>query len=139
MAFSLAPMSIDDYPNMISLWNTLPGIGLSGADTRENIAGFLKRNANTCFVAKSTNQVIGTILGGIDGRRGYIYHLAVEPSFQKSGWGKKLVEAVLGAMRSEGIQKSHIFVIASNQEGIEFWQHIGWTLRDDILIMSRDL
>ena len=139
MPIVLVPMLIDDFPEMIGLWKSLPGIGLSSADERENLVGFIKKNPRTCFVLKTDNEIVGTILGGNDGRRGYIYHLAIEPKYQKSGYGKTLVEAVLEGFRAAGIQKSHIFVIADNRKGIEFWQHIGWTLRNDVLIMSKGL
>ena len=139
MPVSLVPMSIDDFPGMISLWKSLPGIGLSGADEQESLDKFIEKNPKTCFVLKENGSVVGTVLGGNDGRRGYIYHLAVDPSFQKSGYGKVLVNAVLESFKLAGIQKSHIFVISDNKEGIDFWRHIEWTLRDDVLIMSKDL
>ena len=139
MPISLLPMSIKDFLGMIALWKSLPGIGLSGADEREKLAKFIEKNARTCFVLKTEGRVMGTILGGNDGRRGYIYHLAVEPKYQKYGYGKILVDAILENFKLDGIQKSHIFVISDNREGIDFWQHIGWTLRDDVLIMSKDL
>jgi ribosomal protein S18 acetylase RimI-like enzyme len=139
MPISLLPMSIDDFPGMIALWKSLPGIGLSSADEREKLAEFIEKNARTCFVLKTEGGVVGTILGGNDGRRGYIYHLAVEPKYRKYGYGKILVNAVLENFKLDGIQKSHIFVISDNREGIDFWQHIGWALRDDVLIMSKDL
>jgi ribosomal protein S18 acetylase RimI-like enzyme len=139
MSAILVPMSIEDYPGMIALWQSLEGIGLSGADEQENLAGFIKQNAGACFVLKEDNRVVGTILTGNDGRRGYIYHLAIKPKYQKQGYGRKLVEKALDALKTAGIQKSHIFVISDNQAGIDFWEHIGWTLRDDVLIMSKDL
>ena len=139
MSAILVPMSIEDYTGMIALWQSLEGIGLSGADEQENLAAFIKQNDGTCFVLKENVRVVGTILTGNDGRRGYIYHLAIMPEYQKQGYGKKLVEKALDALKTAGIQKSHIFVISNNQPGIDFWEHIGWTLRDDVLIMSKDL
>ena len=135
----IVPMSIEDYPGMIALWQSLEGIGLSGADEHENLAVLIKRNADACFVLKENDLVVGTILTGNDGRRGYIYHLAIKLKYQKQGYGRKLVEKALDALKTAGIQKSHIFVISDNQPGIDFWEHIGWTLRDDVLIMSKDL
>jgi len=132
-------MQTEDYSAAHSLWKSLPGMGLSSADQFENIKKFLEKNADTCFVAEENNQLVGTVLGGNDGRRGYIYHLAVHTDHQKKGIGKQLTETCLVALRKQGIMKCHIFVISDNEDGIQFWKKIGWEMRDDILVMSRNL
>lgn len=139
MAIQLVPMTMDDYKNMIALWKSLPGIALSRADESGPLAAFIEKNGDTCFILKEDATLIGTVLAGSDGRRGYIYHLAVDPKFQNRGLGRKLVRAALEALRKKGIQKSHLFVIKENLEGIRFWHHLGWDLRDDVLIMSKNL
>jgi ribosomal protein S18 acetylase RimI-like enzyme len=139
MAAVLENMSIEDFPAMITLWKKLPGIGLSKADKKKYLAKFLEKNSRYCFVMKDGKKLVGTILAGNDGRRGYIYHLAIEPDFQSKGFGAKLVQKSLHALSANGIHKAHIFVISDNLTGIDFWEHIGWTLRDDVLIMSKDL
>jgi len=131
-------MHISDYEQALQLWQTLPGMGLSGADEKENIREFLQKNPRTCFVALKDGNQIGTILGGSDGRRGYIYHLAVQQSEQNKGIGKKLVDLCLDEFKKSGIQKCHVFVISDNAEGIAFWKKVGWQLRDDILVMSKE-
>ena len=132
-------MHISDYEHAIELWRTLAGIGLSSADSEIKIRKFLEKNPGTCFAALKQNNLIGTILGGSDGRRGYIYHLAVQESEQEQGVGKKLLDACLTAFKALGIQKCHIFVISDNLKGIDFWLHTGWEKRDDILVMSKEL
>jgi len=132
-------MQKSDYRGAVSLWRSLPGLGLSGADEETQIHKFLDQNPDTCFVAIVNGKVIGTVLGGNDGRRGYLYHLAVDLKYQKSGIGKILVRRCLDSLRASGLQKCHIFVISDNAEGIKFWEHNGWTLRNDILVMSMDL
>ncbi|MCJ7518963.1 MAG: GNAT family N-acetyltransferase, partial [Anaerolineaceae bacterium] len=83
--------------------------------------------------------IIGTVLGGSDGRRGYIYHLAVYKDYQQQGLGRQLLEKCLATLKAQGLQKCHIFVISSNIEGLNFWIKLGWLLRNDILVMSKDL
>jgi len=139
MAIVIRTMRINDYSGALKLWQSLPGIGLSGADKKEQIQVFLEKNPGNCFVAVEKNEIIGTILGGSDGRRGYLYHLAVNQQQQKQGLGKKLVEECLASLKVLGIQKCHIFVISDNLEGMDFWEKVGWVKRDDILIMSKDL
>jgi ribosomal protein S18 acetylase RimI-like enzyme len=137
--FVIRPMRKQDYDNALALWQSLPGLGLSGADKETEIHHFLEENPSTCFVATENRAIIGTVLGGSDGRRGYIYHLAVDSKHQKSGLGRKLVDQCLAAFKVRGLQKCHIFVIKDNMEGMRFWEHIGWKMRDDILVMSKDL
>lgn len=132
-------MQRSDYDGALSLWRSLPGLGLSGADEESQIHQFLDRNPNTCFVATDNGIVIGTVLGGNDARRGYIYHLAVDPTYQRANLGKSLVELCLASLRAAGLQKCHIFVISDNSEGMKFWERVGWTKRDDILVMSMNL
>jgi ribosomal protein S18 acetylase RimI-like enzyme len=139
MTVEIRAMKKSDYPGALSLWQSLPGLGLSGADEKAQIHKFLDKNYDTCFVAIDQEKVIGTVLGGNDGRRGYIYHLAVNPAYQRTGLGKSLVEQCLVSLKTAGLQKCHIFVIRDNEEGIKFWERIGWTQRDDILVMSMDL
>lgn len=139
MNFRIFPMKISHYEQALALWKSLPGLGLSRADEKNEIQIFLTINPSTCFVAKKEKRVIGTILGGSDGRRGYIYHLAVESNEQHKGIGKELVWTCLNAFKEIGIQKCHIFVISDNDEGIEFWKNVGWELRGDILIMSKEI
>ena len=139
MAIAIRKMISDDYLDAIQLWQSLPGLGLSSADQQDAITRFLEKNPNTCFIALDGEKVIGTVLGGNDGRRGYLYHLAVHLEYQRLGLGRQLSEACLAALKLEGLQKCHIFVISSNFEGLRFWERLGWTLRHDILVLSKDL
>ena len=132
-------MYLSDFEQALELWRSLPGMGLSSADEKDNIRDFLQKNPSTCFVALKDGNLIGTILGGSDGRRGYIYHLAVQQSEQNKGLGKKLMDLCLNEFKKSGIQKCHIFVISDNAEGIAFWKKVGWQLRDDILVMSKEI
>jgi ribosomal protein S18 acetylase RimI-like enzyme len=132
-------MTINDYDETIELWKNSPGIGLSNADSKPKIAQFIKRNPGLGFVARDGKKLAGAVLCGNDGRRGYLYHLAVAKDYQHLGIGKKLTEKVLNALKAQGIEKCHIFVIADNLEGMRFWQKTGWKKRDDIFVMSFDL
>jgi ribosomal protein S18 acetylase RimI-like enzyme len=71
-------------------------------------------------------------MSGHDGRRGYLQHLAVAGAFRKKGIGKALVEKCLDELENAGIRKSHIDVLAANEEAALFWEKIGWKRRNDI-------
>jgi len=139
MTIQIRAMQISDYDQALELWQHTAGMGLSSADEQHEIALFLHTNQGLCFVALEDDHLVGTILCGEDGRRGYLYHLAVQGDKQKKGVGKMLVEQSLHALRQKGIQKCHLFVISDNISGIAFWEHLGWEMRDDIEIMSIDL
>lgn len=129
--------TLDAYDEVLALWRRCEGIGLSDADTRESIGGYLARNPGMSFVAKAEGRVIGAVLAGHDGRRGFIHHLAVLPEFRGRGLGRKLTDSALDALRHAGIRKCHLFVMASNADGTAFWEATGWERRRDIVVMSR--
>ena len=133
---TIRSLTAADYDQALALWQVCEGIGLSDADSRCGITRYLDRNPGLSFAAFEGDKLIGTILGGHDGRRGYIHHLAVHPDYQHRGIGKKLAESTLEALKSDGINKVHLFILNSNKSGMEFWEHLGWTVRKDISVVS---
>ena len=133
---TLHPMTMADYEDAMALWRRTEGMGLRPADAPQHIARFLERNPGLSFVARDGDALVGTGLCGHDGRRGYLHHLAVDRAYRGRGVGRALVERILDALRAIGINKCHLFVIKENQAAIDFWRHIGWELRQDIVIMS---
>jgi ribosomal protein S18 acetylase RimI-like enzyme len=138
-AFTIREMADGDYDAVHALWKTTPGIGLSEADERQNIASFLVHNRGLSFVAEAGGKIAGAVLGSFDGRRGYLHHLAVTPNFRRSGIGRTLVAHSLEALRRRGVRRCHIFVMAANEEGRRFWERVGWFRRDDLIVMSKDV
>jgi len=130
-------MTLDDYDAVYALWQSLPGIGLhEHEDSREGIAYYLRRNPDSCFVAVEGGAIIGAVLCGNDGRRGYINHLAVAQEHQGRGLGRVLVIACLEAMRKEGIPRCSFVTYRNNIEGNAFWDAIGSARRDEALYRS---
>jgi len=132
-------MTIGDYADVLDLWQTSEGVGLSDSDSRENIQQYLDRNSGMSFVALMDDKVVGAILAGHDGRRGYIYHLAVNPDFRRQGIGRNLVERCIKIMAESGIKKCHLFIFNENTEGMAFWESIGWSPRSDIGVISKNI
>jgi ribosomal protein S18 acetylase RimI-like enzyme len=127
-------MQIEDYEDIYRLWADTPGMGLRRLDdSKDGISRFLARNPNTCFVALNRSEVVGSILCGNDGRRGYIYHLAVRPSCRRKGIGGSLVEAVIAALKKEQINKAALVVFRSNDLGNQFWSSVGFQQRKDLI------
>ncbi len=132
----ILPMTMADYDEAIALWRVTEGMGLRPADERQHIARYLERNPGLSFVARDDERLVGTVLCGHDGRRGYLQHLAVDRAYRRRGIGRALVQQVLEALRAIDINKCHLFVIKTNAPAIDFWQHIGWFVRDDIVTLS---
>jgi len=128
-----------DYEGAYALWSVTEGVGLSQADEPHNIARFLERNPGLSFVALDSSRIVGAVLCGHDGRRGFLHHLAVDKGFRRAGIGRQLVQRCLRALSDAGMRKCHIFVLADNTEGQRFWRSVGWEERTTLKVMSRDV
>ncbi|NSW54110.1 MAG: GNAT family N-acetyltransferase [Anaerolineae bacterium] len=80
--------------------------------------------------------IIGCVMAGHDGRRGYLQHLVVLPEYRRQGIGAALVHTCLAALAQQGIDKTHIFVFADNIPGNAFWRAQGWIPREEINMYS---
>lgn len=133
-------MTIYDYEAVYDLWLHTEGMGMDPIDDSfEGVSKFLKRNPNTCFVAEDRGEIAGAILGGYDGRRGHIYHAAVDAEYRGKGVGKDLVNAVIAAFRLEGVTKASIVVFRNNDAGNMFWLATGWEKRLDLVYYNYKL
>lgn len=131
-------MTISDYEEVSNLWKNTPGMGLNNLDdSKDGINLYLKRNPNTCFVAKDEGKIIGVILSGHDGRRGFIYHAAVAVSNRRQGIGSKLVDLALTSLKKEGINKVAFVVFKNNEIGNKFWEKLGFKERKDLVYRNK--
>lgn len=133
-------MSISDYEKVYSIWISCKGMGLNNLDdSREGIERFLLRNPETCFVAEADETVVGVIMAGHDGRRGYIYHTAVLPEYRNRRIAAKLVENAMSAMKNAGINKVALVVFDRNEGGNAFWEKMGFTVRGDLIYRNKSI
>jgi len=130
-------MVIEDYDEVRALWEVSDGIQVSDIDSSASIARFLGRNAGLSFVAHENDQLVGAVLCGHDGRRGYIDHLAVRSSHRRQGIGRSLVSRCLFHLMRMGIRRWNLFVLEDNQEARSFWTHLGWAEKVELVTMSR--
>ena len=135
----IEPFEMSDYDGAYAVWEQTEGIGLSEADSRENISLYLERNPGMSFVCRNGRTIVGTVLAGHDGRRGYVHHLAVVEESRNSGIGGGLLSACVESLRKAGIAKCHLFVFGDNQPGKQFWGRRGWKERDDLVVFSLEL
>lgn len=130
-------MSIDDYDEVYALWSGTEGVGLSESDARDAVASYLARNPGLSFVARIDNKVVGAVLCGHDGRRGYLHHLAVQHQHRRQGIGRTLVDMCLSKLASLEIHKCNIFLFSDNDDAKAFWKHNGWQAIDDLAVMQK--
>lgn len=128
-AIQIRSMRIGDYNAVISLWERIEGISKRSADSRENICRYLDRNPDLSLVAIDGDHIIGTVLVGHDGRRAYIYHLAVKPSYRRQGIAAQIEAEIVHRLKAIGIEKSFIWVFGEVIEvhvaGVAFVPHAG--------------
>jgi ribosomal protein S18 acetylase RimI-like enzyme len=131
-------MTITDYAQVYSLWSNAAGMGLRDIDDNEQaISKYLDRNPSTCFVAEKNNQIIGVVLGGHDGRRGHLCHMAVSKNEQGQGIGTELVNTVMSAFANEGISKVALVCFSNNKHGNDFWERQGFFARTDLVYRDK--
>lgn len=129
-----------DYPGLYALWTNTLGMGLNTTDdSREGIEKYLIRNPSTSFVAEEDGIIVGAVMAGHDGRRGYIHHTAVLGGFRGMGVGKTLVSLAMDALEKEGIHKTALVLFAHNENGNAFWEHEGFTTREDLVYRNRNI
>ncbi len=133
-------MSMNDYEAVYHLWISTPGMGLNNLDdSKEGIRKYLERNPTTCFVAEDGENIIGVILRGHDGRRGFIYHTAVHINYRDQGIAKTLVKNAIQALEVEGINKVALVVFGENKIGNAFWDKLGFSDRLDLVYRNKGI
>jgi ribosomal protein S18 acetylase RimI-like enzyme len=130
---------ISDYDDALQLWHRVEGLEIAEGDDKEDIAQFLVRNSGLSRVAVDGSAIVGVALCANDGRRGHIYHLAVDPAYQGSGLGKRLLNECLNGLRKTGVKRVIIMVADDNQRGTKFWERSGWEKIPGAIPMGIDL
>ncbi len=127
--------SMESYDDIISIWRKT-GVSVCSTDTKDEIKRILDKNPQLFLVGKIDQKIIGVVIGGFDGRRGYVHHLAVDPNYQKSGYGKMIMDELTSRFRKMGVHKVHLFIEKYNKEVVNFYLNLGWEIRDDLIMMS---
>ena len=120
-----------DYPAVLALWQTAgPGIHVSASDSLTEISRKMQRDPDLFLVAEDTDKIVGTVIGGFDGRRGLVYHLAVLESWRGRGVGSALMGELETRLKARGCRKAYLMVASENPEVKEFYERLGWEVMD---------
>lgn len=133
-------MTESDYDGVYELWMNTPGMGINSTDdSREGVEKYIKRNPTTSFVALVEGKVVGAILAGHDGRRGFIQHIAVLSEFRKHGIASILVDRAMNALEEEGIHKVALLAFKKNELGNSFWDKMEFIVREDVYYRNKSI
>lgn len=117
----------DDYDAVRALWEQYPDeLGIGRSDTREEIAKKVERDPDLFLVVEENDKIVGTVIGGFDGRRGLIYHLAVDRSARGQGLGRALMRQVESRLAAKGCIRAYLLVRPNNLEAAAFYESLGW-------------
>ena len=126
---------IESYDEVVGLWRKA-GIEIVSSDTIDEVTRVLNRNPDLFLIGRVQEKIIAVVMGTFDGRRGYVHHLAVDPDYQKMGFGKSIMEALIEQFRTKNIQKVHLFIEKTNKTVVEFYNNLGWDVREELIMMS---
>lgn len=123
---AIRAMTVADLPAALQLWSATEGVEVAEGDRPGELARFLERNPGFSTVAEEDGALVGAVLCGHDGRRGYIYHLAIRADRRGRELGRRIMQRSLGLLQSAGLARALLLVEAGNQGGREFWLREGW-------------
>lgn len=144
----MIPSSIDirefcfpaDYEPVIKLWGSIEkGVRIGRSDTPAEIEKKLFRDPDLFLVAEADGVMIGSVIGGYDGRRGLVYHLAVALAYRGMGVGSQLMDELEARLRAKGCLKCYLLVTTDNPEAETYYQHRGWQQMDTVRLYGKDL
>jgi ribosomal protein S18 acetylase RimI-like enzyme len=139
MAVEIRTMTAGDIPAAVELWSATEGVELDCGDSPAEIAAFLDRNPGLSVVAMNAGELVGAVQCGHDGRRGWVYHLAVARSHRGRGIAKAMVDRCVAGLQAAGITRALLFFAEDNDAAHRFWVHQGWAEMPSARPMALDL
>jgi len=129
-----------DYESVYELWTSIErGVHIGRSDTLDEIGKKVSRDPDLFLVAELNGSIVGSVIGGFDGRRGLIYHLAVDASFRGQGIGSRLMEEVEARLRIKGCLKCYLLVTRDNREAEDYYQERGWQPMETVHLFGKEL
>jgi ribosomal protein S18 acetylase RimI-like enzyme len=128
-----------DYDETVNVWASMEtGVNVGRSDSPEEIQKKLQRDPDLFLVAESGGKIVGTIIGGYDGRRGMIYHVAVLSEFRRHGIASALMDEIESRLQAKGCIKSYLLVFAGNDAAAEFYKKRGWRHQEENWVFGKE-
>ena len=132
-------MKLSNFKDLRALWGKA-GLHLAEFERGQyELDQLMNLNPNSCLVAKEDGQIIGSVIGAFNGRRAWIYHMAIDPYWQKKGYGSMLLNEIERALKKKGVTKILLGVLLTNLKVVPFWEKHGYNVMDDAIVMEKDL
>lgn len=126
-----------DEPRVVSLWREC-GLVVPWNDPHLDLQRKLRDSPDELLVAELESGIVGSVMVGYDGHRGWIYYLAVDPSWRRSGIGRALVARAEEVLAARGCPKVNLMVRGSKAGVIGFYAALGYE-RSDVVTLGRRL
>lgn len=138
--FKIREFAFDkDYSRVLSLWQSIEaGMNVGRSDSPEEIQKKVERDPDLFLIAEAKDEIIGTVIGGFDGRRGMVYHLAVAQPNRRQGVGAALLAEVEKRLHAKGCLKVYLLVLDDNHSAIRFYEESGWKHQSHDLVFSKE-
>ena len=133
----IRPYQDKDEKSVIRLWHNC-NLVVPQNDPKLDIERKSKVNPDLFLVGLIEGKIIATAMGGYEGHRGWINYLAVSKEIRQKGVGRRIVEKVQAKLSKLGCPKINVQIRLSNQDAIEFYRKIGFTV-DDVISMGKRL
>jgi ribosomal protein S18 acetylase RimI-like enzyme len=117
---------------VIALWETVFGYETAHNTPSLAIDKKLAVADELFFVAVRDEEVIGTVMGGYDGHRGWLYSVAVHPAHRREGLGAKLVRHAEDALIARGCMKINLQIVSANASVAAFYEALGYSIEPRI-------
>jgi ribosomal protein S18 acetylase RimI-like enzyme len=130
----------EDYAHAVKLWEGIEvGVHVGRSDTLEEIQKKINRDPDLFLVAEINGEIVGTVIGGYDGRRGMLYHLAVHQTVRGQGVGALLLNEVEKRLQAKGCVKCYLLVLTDNENAIQFYEKRNWAEMKQVRIFGKEL
>ncbi len=130
---------VQDWEVVRALWARCgPGVQFSRSDEPAEIRKKLRRDPDLFLVAEVEGQLVGAVIGGYDGRRGMVYHLAVDPEHRQNGIGVALMRELKARLKDKGCLKCYLLVTRENSTLLGYYRALGWDSMD-LHLMGKEL
>lgn len=129
-----------DYESVLNLWKSIEkGIRIGRSDAAAEIQKKIQRDPDLFLIAEVGEKIIGSVIGGFDGRRGLIYHLAISREFRGRGVGTQLMAEVESRLRAKGCLKCYLLVTTDNDEAMQYYENHDWQHMDTVRLYGKEL
>ena len=137
MSVLIRPYKKTDQSAVIALWQNVFPAAPQHNDPLQDIQRKLTVQPDCFLIAASNGRLIGTVMAGFDGHRGWVYYLAVDPDERRQGIGKALMYAAEQALGKLGCGKVNLQVRADNDAVVAFYQSLGYSVEERISMGKR--